>query len=488
MFCLSVRCSIQTTSTVCYQRFQLSRRIMSLSKPWSTLKRLSITSGVLLLGLALHGVPTTVRADNPLVQTIYTADPAPMVHDGRVYVFTTHDEDGATYFDMHDWHVFSTDDMANWQDHGAVLSLDDFSWADLNAWAGQAIERNGKFYFYVPMRVTGSQMGIGVAVSDSITGPYADARGSPLVVDGEIDPTVFIDDDEQAYLFWGNPHLWYAKLNDDMISFAEEPRQIELTVEGFGPREGSDTDRATAYEEGPWLYKRNGTYYLVYAANCCSEDIRYATGPSVTGPWTYGGIVMETEGRSFTNHPGVVDYEGNSYFFYHNGALPGGSGYARSVAAEDFTYNPDGSIPQIRMTDAGPVQIRSLDPYVRQEAETAAWSQGVETEPSSAGGICVGWINPGDYIKVKGVDFGDGGASSFSASVASGGPGGTIELRLGGTSGTRIGSCDVSPTGGYQTWKTVRCDVSGAEGTHDLYFVFRGSGEGLFNFDWWQFE
>jgi beta-xylosidase len=427
------------------------------------------------------------RADNPFVQTIYTADPAPMVYNGRVYVFTTHDEDGATWFDMHDWHVFSTNDMANWQDHGVVLSLDDFSWADLNAWAGQAVERNGKFYFYVPMRLNGAQMGIGVGVSDSITGPYTDARGSPLVADGEIDPTVFIDDDDQAYLFWGNPNLWYAKLNDDMISFAEDPQQIELTVQGFGPPEREDSDRPTAYEEGPWLYKRDGTYYMVYAANCCSEDIRYATAPSVTGPWTYGGIVMETEGGSFTNHPGVVDYEGNSYFFYHNGALPGGGGFTRSVAVEDFTYGSDGSIPQIRMTDAGPAQIRSLDPYVRQEAETAAWSEGVETEPSSDGGICVGSITPGDYIKVNGVDFGDG-ASSFTAGVATGGPGGTIEIRLGGASGTQVGACEVSSTGDYQTWATVQCDVSGAEGTHDLYFVFQGSGDGLFNFDWWQFE
>src|SRR5688572_767413 len=167
---------------------------MSLSKPWSALKRLSVASCALALGVVLGGIPMA-RADNPFVQTIYTADPAPMVYNGRVYVFTTHDEDGATWFDMHDWHVFSTNDMANWQDHGVVLSLDDFSWADLNAWAGQAVERNGKFYFYVPMRLNGAQMGIGVGVSDSITGPYTDARGSPLVADGEIDPTVFIDDD-----------------------------------------------------------------------------------------------------------------------------------------------------------------------------------------------------------------------------------------------------------------------------------------------------
>lgn len=434
---------------------------------------------VALLAPAAH-------ADNPIVQTIYTADPAPLVYNGRVYLYTGHDEDNSTYFTMKEWRVYSSADMVNWTDHGSPLNLASFSWASANAWAGQTVYRNGKFYWYVPMtvRATG-QMGIGVAVSSSPTGPFTDAIGHPLVSNGQIDPTVFIDDDGQAYLYWGNPDLWYVKLNADMTSYSGSPTKIPLTTAGFGARTG-DANRPTLFEEGPWVYKRNGLYYIVFAAKCCSEFIGYSTAPGPTGPWTYRGTVMPTQGSSFTNHPGVIDFNGGSYFFYHNGALPGGGGYTRSVAVEKFSYNADGTIPTITMTTSGAPQNGTLDPYVRQEAETIAWSSGVETEPASEGGQNVGYIDNGDYIKVKGVAFGSG-ATSFSARVASAASGGAIELRLGSAGGTLVGTCTVPGTGGWQTWTTVTCPVSGAAGTQDLYLRFTGGSGSLFNVNWWQF-
>ena len=213
------------------------------------------------------------RADNPIVQHVYTADPAPLVYNGRVYLYTGHDEDGSTWFTMKDWRVWSSADMVNWTDHGSPLSLATFSWASANAWAGQVVFRNGKFYWYVPVtnRATG-RYAIGVAVSDSPTGPFRDALGHPLVENNEIDPTVFIDDDGQAYLYWGNPNLWYVRLNPDMTSYSGGPTRIPLTTAGFGTRTG-DPNRPTLFEEGPWVYKRNGLYYLVFAAKCCSEFI-----------------------------------------------------------------------------------------------------------------------------------------------------------------------------------------------------------------------
>jgi beta-xylosidase len=425
------------------------------------------------------------RADNPIVQTIYTADPAPLLHNGRVYLYTGHDEDGSTYFTMREWRVWSSADMVNWTDHGSPMSLATFSWASADAWAGQAVQRNGKFYWYVPVknRATG-RMAIGVGVSDSPTGPFRDALGRPLVENGEIDPTVFIDDNGQAYLYWGNPNLWYVRLNADMISYSGGVTQIPLTAAGFGARSGN-ASRPTLYEEGPWVYKRNGVYYNVFAAECCSEFIGYSTAPGPTGPWTYRGTVMPRQGASFTNHPGIIDFNGGSYFFYHNGALPGGGGYTRSVAVEKFTYNADGSIPTMNMTAAGAPQVGTLNPYVRQEAETIAWETGVETEPSSEGGMDVGWIENGDWIKVKGAAFG-AGAASFTARVASATSGGRIELRLGGATGTLVGTCTVSGTGGWQTWTTVTCPVS-ATGTQDLYLRFVGGSGYLFNVNYWQF-
>ncbi|KAI0392473.1 carbohydrate-binding module family 6 protein [Xylariaceae sp. FL0594] len=449
------------------------------------LRDVVVHGGWLWLGI-LSGLTEVARADNPIVQTIYTTDPAPVVVGDRLYVFTGHDEDGSTTYNMRNWHLYSTTDMANWQDHGSPLRLEDFSWANANAWAGQMVPRNGKFYFYVPVRHNTGAMAIGVAVSDNILGPYKDALGKPLVENNEIDPTVWIDTDGQAYLYWGNPNLSYVKLNQDMLSYSGGVNKVQLTTQGFGTRSGN-AQRPTTFEEGPWLYKRGSLYYMVYAANCCSEDIRYSTGPSATGPWTYRGVIMPTSGRSFTNHPGIVDYKNNSYFFYHNGALPGGSGYQRSVAVERFVYNADGSIPTLSMTTAGPPQLEPLNPYVRQEAETAAWSQGVETETCSEGGMAVSYIDNGDYVKVKGVAFGDAGAKSFTARVSSATSGGKIELRLGSPDGSLVGTCSVPGTGSWTTWTTVTCAVNGAKGTQDLYLRFTGGSGSLFNFNWWQF-
>ncbi|TFH69895.1 family 43 glycosylhydrolase [Cellulomonas sp. HD19AZ1] len=443
----------------------------------------ALAAVALLLPVALT---SPAAADNPIVQTVYTADPAPLVHDGRLYVYTSHDEDGSTYFTMKDWRVFSTTDMANWTDHGSPMGLATFAWAEADAWAGQVVERDGKFFFYVPVKQRGGGMVIGVGVSDSPTGPFRDAIGRPLVGNGEIDPTVMIDDDGQAYLYWGNPNLWYVKLNRDMVSYSGSPTRIPLTTAGFGTRPGNVANRPTLYEEGPWVYKRNGTYYNVFAAECCSEFIGYSTAPGPTGPWTYRGTVMPKQGSSFTNHPGVVDYRGRSYFFYHNGALPGGGGFTRSVAVEQFTYGADGSIPLMNMTTAGPPQIEPLDPYVTQQAETVAWASGVETERATEGGLNLAFIGNGDWVRVKGVAFGSG-AASFSARVASATSGGRIEVRLDGASGPVVGTCTVPGTGGWQTWTTVTCPVSGATGTRDLVLRFAGGSGELFNVGSWQF-
>jgi O-glycosyl hydrolase len=432
-----------------------------------------------------------VWADNPIVQTIFTADPAPMIHNGVCYVYTTHDEDVLVnnFFTMNDWRCYSSTDMVNWTDLGSPLSYTDFSWASGDAWAGQCIHRNGKFYFYVPIARKAGGKAIGVAVATNPAGPYSDPLGHPLVGDdgswGDIDPTVFIDDDGQAYLYWGNPYLHYVTLNQDMISYSGGVVDVPLTPESFGVR--TDTDRPSQYEEGPWFYKRNGLYYMVFAAGPISEHISYSTSPGPTGPWTFGGVIMPTQGGSFTNHPGVCDYQGNSYFFYHNGALPDGHGFHRSVCVEKFTYNADGTFPTINMTTAGPPQISYLNPFIRTEAETICWESGIETEVCSEGGMNVTSISNGDWIRVRGVDFLTG-ANSFQASVASAGGGGSIELRLDSVTGTLIGTCVVPNTGGNQTWTTVICAVSGASGVHDLYLRFTGSGEDLFNLDWWQFQ
>jgi arabinoxylan arabinofuranohydrolase len=183
------------------------------------------------------GLPLLAEAQNPVIQTIYNADPAPMVYKDTLFLYSGHDEDKSTWFTMNDWHVYATTDMVNWIDKGIALSLKNFSWASKDAWAGQCIPRDGKFYWYVPVNAKSGGMSIGVAVSNSPNGPFSDALNKPMVAGGwgYIDPSVFIDDDGQAYLYWGNPHLYYVKLNKDMISYDQNLGIVEvpLTDESF---------------------------------------------------------------------------------------------------------------------------------------------------------------------------------------------------------------------------------------------------------------
>lgn len=438
-----------------------------------------------------------VTAQNPIVQTCYTTDPAPLVHDGRMYVYTGHDEDKADFFWMQEWRIYSSDDMVNWVDHGSPLALEDFSWADDRAWAAQCIERNGKFYWYIcaHSKLSGG-MAIGVAVGDSPTGPFKDAIGKPLFENGSwdhIDPSVFIDDDGQAWVCWGNPQLYYLKLNDDMISYEGDVIIPEMTEEGFGAPTMKNREKGKKYKdcyvEGPWLTKRGDTYQLIYAAGGVPEHISYSTAASPVGPWKYAGEIMPlSETNSFTNHAGVADYKGHSYFFYHTGKLPGGGGFGRSVAVEEFVYNEDGSFPTILPTDEGVKPVGVFNPFRKVEAETMAYSRGVKTEQNVDIGVYVTDIHNGDYIKLQAVDFGRMYPRTFTARVASGLRGGAIEVRVDSLGGQLLTTLRVPGTGGWEKWQTIVADItSKVSGVHDLYFCFTGrKGPKLMNFDWWE--
>ena len=468
------------------------------------------TKLTILLGLLGF---TTLQAQNPFVQAWYTSDPAPMVHDRTMYVYTGHDEDGADFFWMQEWRVYSTQDMVNWTDHGSPLALESFSWADDRAWASQCIERNGKFYWYICAHSKLSNgMAIGVAVGDTPTGPFKDAIGKPLFENGSwdhIDPTVLIDDNRQAWLMWGNPQCYYLKLNEDMISYSGELGLLDMTEEAFGgpmmSKREKDKKYKDGYVEGPWLRKVDRSkyqadpskaYQLLYAAGGVPEHISYSTAPSPVGPWKYAGEIMPLcDTQSFTNHCGVTDYKGHSYFFYHTGKLPGGGGFGRSVAVEEFKYNADGSFPTIMPTNEGVKPIDTFNPYRKVEAETMAFSKGIKTEQNDQIGVYVTSIHNSDYIKLQNVEFGKKTPRTFTARVASGLRGGAIEIRIDSIGGQLLGRLEVPATGGWEQWQTLTADLdyplsilnSQHPTTHDLYLVFTGrKGPKLFNFDWWE--
>ena len=440
----------------------------------------------------------TVKAQNPVVQTWFTSDPAPMVHGDRMYMYTGHDEDGADFFWMYEWRCYSSADMVNWTDHGSLMSLDTFSWADDRAWAAQTIERNGKFYWYIcaHSKLTNG-MAIGVAVADSPTGPFRDALGKPLYDNGSwdnIDPTVMIDDDGQAYIYWGNPQIYFAKLNEDMVTLNGEVKKIKMTEEGFGAPSMKEREKDKKYKdcytEGPWISKRNGKYWLLYAAGGVPEHIAYSVSDTPEGPWKYVGEIMPLEDtKSFTNHCGVADFKGKSYFFYHTGKLPGGGGFGRSCAVEEFKYNADGTFPIIHHTDKGVAPIGKLCPFQRVEAETMAFSRGVKSEQNETDGVHITEIHNGDYIKVREVDF-SRQPREFKASLSSGMRGGTMEVRLDSISGEKIAEVKIGNTGGWYSWKICKAEIKqGVSGTHDLFFVFTGEkGVKLMNFNWWEMK
>ena len=418
--------------------------------------------------LLLGGIwSDSLFAQNPIVQTCYTTDPAPMVHDGTLYVYTGHDEDKADFFWMQEWRVYSTKDMVNWTDHGSPLAIESFDWAD------------------------------GVAVGDTPLGPFKDAIGKPLH-DGSwdyIDPTVLVDDDGRAYLYWGNPNIYYAELNEDMISLKGEVTKLEQTVESFGApnpeKRVKDVKYKDTYTEGPWLHKREGKYYLLYAAGGVPEHIAYSMSDGPLGPWKYIGEIMPLQDTgSFTNHCGVIDYKDNSYFFYHTGKLPGGGGFGRSVAVEQFKYNADGTFPIINATREGVSPVGTLNPYERVEAETIAFSEGVKSEINAKTGVYISEIHNGDYTKVREVNFGDKSPKRFTATVASALRGGVLEVRTDSINGPLIAELAVPTTGGWECWKTLQTDiVKPVTGIQDVYFVFKGrKGCKLFNFDWYKFS
>ncbi len=303
---------------------------------------------ILLSGILLT-TATKRRPGNPIIKEKFTTDPAAIVYKDSVYLYTGHDEApvGVNKFVMHEWLCYSSSDVVHWTEHPIPLRAKEFSWADDNAWASQVVERNHKFYWYVALKhktITGCA--IGVAVSDSPAGPFRDARGSALITNNmtsliksnkdDIDPTVLIDDDGQAYIFWGNTLCYYAKLKENMIELDGPIKNVPLPD----------------FKEGSWISKRNGWYYLSYAYQY-PEKIAYAMSRNINGPWEFKGILNEVAQNSVTNSPAILDFKGRSYFIYHNGALPTGGSYRRSVCIDYLYYNSDGTIKPVIMTAEG---------------------------------------------------------------------------------------------------------------------------------------
>lgn len=341
---------------------------------------------------------TKSTGGNPLVgdsddgNYIYGGDPSVLVDGDTVYLYTGHDtssdsEVNSAIYRIEEYLCYSTKDMVNWKSEGSVMTVDTnhVTWArdSSTAWASQVVkhydEEAGKDQYYLYFcswdKTSAGKQSIGVAVSDSPTGPFVD-KGEPLVKGtvtepessswNDIDPTVWVETDdsgeEHRYLAWGNSKYYICELNEDMISVKDLNGDGEITC-GTSPEEAdilNNQNMLSSYTEAPWLYRRQdedgnyyGDYYLFYA-NGWRERMGYATTDNLlTGTWKTGNILMLPTATSNTNHMAVFDFKGETYFVYHNGSLPAGNGYRRSACITKITFNEDGSIEPIQETAAG---------------------------------------------------------------------------------------------------------------------------------------
>ncbi|GHH83761.1 hypothetical protein GCM10017771_11180 [Streptomyces capitiformicae] len=277
-----------------------------------------------------------------------TADPNIVRFGDTYYMYPT--TDGFAGWSGTQFKAYSSKDLVHWTDHGVILDLGpDISWADIRAWAPAATAKNGKYYFYYS-----ADTHIGVAVSDSPTGPFKDPLGKPLIARGAytgqmIDPAVFTDDDGQSYLYWGQGRAYVVPLNDDMISF-DASKVTNITPSG--------------YNEGPFVIKRKGTYYFMWSENDTRDEnyrVAYATGSSPTGPWTKRGVILEKNlslGIKGPGHHSVVQVPGTDdwYIVYHRFAIPGGDGTHRETTIDRMEFDADGLIKKVVPT------LGSIDP------------------------------------------------------------------------------------------------------------------------------
>lgn len=316
----------------------------------------------------------------PLITHVYTADPSAHVFNGKLYVYPSHDiptdiqdNDNGDQYAMEDYHVFSLPSGIEGPvvDHGVVLKKDDVPWVGKQMWAPDAAEKNGKYYLYFPARDKEGVMRIGVAVGDKPEGPF---KPDPEPIKGSysIDPACFIDDDGEAYLYfggiWGGQlqcwtkgefckedyekmeasgddkpalHARVAKLTDDMRQFAEPVREVVILAPETGePIRASDHDRR--FFEAAWVHKYNGKYYFSYSTGD-THFLCYAIGENPYGPFTYAGRILEPV-VGWTTHHSIVQYEGKWYLFYHDATLSGGKNHLRCVKAREIKYDDQGKI------------------------------------------------------------------------------------------------------------------------------------------------
>jgi len=427
---------------------------------------------------------TNSLADNPLILDQFTADPTARVFEGKIYVYPSHDilatpgKGRGGWFCMEDYHVFSSENLIDWKDHGVIVSQTTVDWVNptsYSMWAPDCVFKNGKYYFYFPaMGKTGGRGNrIGVAISDKPSGPFTP---EPHPIDGVagIDPNIFIDKDGQAYIYYAQGRISVAKLKENMLELDGKPQVIaNLPTAGL--------------IEGPFMFERNGNYYLSYPHAIKTERLEYAMGKSPVGPFEVTGVIMdESPSGCWTNHHSVLEYKGQWYLFYHDKDLSPAFDKARSIRADVLSFNDDGTIKKVVPTLRG-IGVADAKSKLQIDRYSAISSEGASVSLLDDANTHEGWkvalTEKDAWVQYNSVDFGNGNLGSVKVRAASP-AGGVIEIHLDKADGPLLAKVEI---GKNADWNVIASKLASApSGIHDLVTVLGDKGQ--VELDWVGFE
>ena len=429
-------------------------------------------------------------SQNPVIRNQFTADPTARVFNGKVYLFPSHDiispmEPEREWFSMEDYHVFSSENLVDWEDHGVIITQNKIPWVREDSyamWAPDAIEKDGNYYFYFPAAAKPEYGGgsmIGVAIAEQPEGPYIPME-TPIAGTNGIDPGVFIDKDGQAYLYWCGGGMWAAKLKPNMTELDGERQQVQGLPSGGG------------LKEGPFLFERNGIYYYTYpwVKNNTTELLYYCMGDNPMGPFKDGGVIMdESPTGCWTNHHSFVEYKDQWYLFYHHNDYSPHFDKNRSVRIDSVRFNPDGTIQKVIPTlrGVGITDARkeiNIDRYSDISSDTAVFVTFINPANKFEGWKTI--FNKEDaWLRYNNVDFGTGWLEKVTLRAYSA-RGGTVLVSVGTKKDTArpVAKIEIPSSG---KWALFDFDLTEAiKGTQDLFVTLKSSNP--VQIDWLRFE
>ncbi|MGN0047566.1 MAG: glycosyl hydrolase family 8 [Bacteroides sp.] len=392
----------------------------------------------MLTALGLLAVGAT-QSQNPIIKDQFSADPTARVFEGKMYLYPSHDipspiERLKEWFCMADYHVFSSDNLNDWTDHGVIVSQDRVPWVQPDSysmWAPDCVCKDGKYYFYFPSTPRGEGkrgFNVGVAVSDRPDGPFM-PQWRPIEGVMGIDPCVLVDTDGQSYIYWSGMGLQVAKLKDNMMELATPPQLIKEVPEGF--------------KEGPFAFKRNGKYYFTFPwVQDKTETLAYCMGDHPMGPFEFKGIIMDQSPTGcWTNHHSIVEYEGQWYLFYHHNDYSPEFDKNRSVRVDSLHFNPDGTIQKVIPTLRG-VGLTDARGHIQMDRYSAC-GNGASIAFLDTDHKFEGWKSclprSGAWMQYNRVDFGSRPVQQVTARVIAP-SGGVLQVRTDGKNGPVIAS------------------------------------------------